>query len=93
MGVHLELTIGPATAPAHELNITVNLGALSPRGCTANPLPTLFDALAIAAHKHCDQRRKDADATPYINHPIALAHPQRRGRHRRPSGADRSHPA
>jgi len=38
-----------------------------------NPLPTLFDALAFAAHKHRDQRRKDAGATPYINHPIALA--------------------
>jgi guanosine-3',5'-bis(diphosphate) 3'-pyrophosphohydrolase len=30
-------------------------------------------ALAFAAHKHRDQRRKDADASPYINHPIALA--------------------
>jgi GTP diphosphokinase / guanosine-3',5'-bis(diphosphate) 3'-diphosphatase len=27
----------------------------------------------FAAHKHRDQRRKDADATPYINHPIQLA--------------------
>jgi GTP diphosphokinase / guanosine-3',5'-bis(diphosphate) 3'-diphosphatase len=34
----------------------------------------LFDALAFAAHKHRDQRRKDAHASPYINHPIALAH-------------------
>lgn len=30
-------------------------------------------ALAFAAHKHRDQRRKDAAASPYINHPIALA--------------------
>ena len=30
-------------------------------------------AAAFAAHKHRDQRRKDADASPYINHPIALA--------------------
>ena len=30
-------------------------------------------ALAFAARKHCHQRRKDADASPYINHPIALA--------------------
>jgi len=36
-------------------------------------LPLLFDALAFAAHKHRDQRRKDASASPYINHPIALA--------------------
>jgi len=33
----------------------------------------LFDALAFAALKHRNQRRKDADASPYINHPIALA--------------------
>lgn len=31
-----------------------------------------IDALAFAADKHRDQRRKDADASPYINHPIAL---------------------
>lgn len=30
-------------------------------------------ALAFAAEKHRDQRRKDAAASPYINHPIALA--------------------
>ena len=29
-------------------------------------------ALAFASHKHSQQRRKDADASPYINHPIAL---------------------
>lgn len=33
----------------------------------------LFDALAFAAHKHRAQRRKDKEASPYINHPIALA--------------------
>lgn len=30
-------------------------------------------AIAFAADKHRNQRRKDADASPYINHPIALA--------------------
>ncbi len=39
-------------------------------------MPTLttetIEALAFAAHKHRDQRRKDAQASPYINHPIAL---------------------
>lgn len=30
-------------------------------------------ALAFAAHKHRDQRRKDIVASPYINHPIQLA--------------------
>ena len=39
----------------------------------SEPLPILFHALEFAAHKHRDQRRKDVDATPYINHPIQLA--------------------
>ena len=33
----------------------------------------LLKAVAFAAEKHKNQRRKDAEATPYINHPIALA--------------------
>jgi len=36
-------------------------------------LALLLKALAFAAHKHRDQRRKDHEASPYINHPIALA--------------------
>ena len=34
---------------------------------------TIIKAIAFAADKHRDQRRKDAEASPYINHPIALA--------------------
>ena len=34
----------------------------------------LVDAIAFAAYKHRLQRRKDPEASPYINHPIALAH-------------------
>ncbi len=33
----------------------------------------LIAAIAFAAEKHRNQRRKDAEASPYINHPIALA--------------------
>lgn len=33
----------------------------------------LLDAIAFAAEKHRNQRRKDQDASPYINHPIQLA--------------------
>lgn len=33
----------------------------------------LLAAAVFAARKHSTQRRKDADATPYINHPLALA--------------------
>ncbi len=36
-------------------------------------LATIFKALAFSARKHRDQRRKDPAASPYINHPIALA--------------------
>lgn len=36
-------------------------------------LGIILKALAFAAHKHRDQRRKDPRASPYINHPIALA--------------------
>ena len=36
-------------------------------------LAKLLKAIEFAAHKHRDQRRKDQDASPYINHPIALA--------------------
>jgi len=33
----------------------------------------ILKALEFASLKHRDQRRKDAQASPYINHPIALA--------------------
>lgn len=35
--------------------------------------PLFIKAVAFAAEKHRNQRRKDKDASPYINHPIALA--------------------
>ena len=34
----------------------------------------VLQALAFAADAHRNQRRKDAQGTPYINHPIALLH-------------------
>jgi guanosine-3',5'-bis(diphosphate) 3'-pyrophosphohydrolase len=37
------------------------------------PVGLILRAVAFAAEKHKNQRRKDADATPYVNHPIALA--------------------
>jgi guanosine-3',5'-bis(diphosphate) 3'-pyrophosphohydrolase len=47
---------------------------MSPEKRAPEPaLELLLRALAFAAHKHRDQRRKDAEASPYINHPIALA--------------------
>src|SRR6476620_8506819 len=38
----------------------------------ANATP-LLKALHFAADKHRDQRRKNAEASPYINHPIEVA--------------------
>ena len=38
-----------------------------------NPHGGLSKAISFAAYKHRNQRRKDSDASPYINHPIALA--------------------
>ena len=36
-------------------------------------LALIIRATAFAADKHRNQRRKDAEASPYVNHPIALA--------------------
>jgi guanosine-3',5'-bis(diphosphate) 3'-pyrophosphohydrolase len=36
-------------------------------------LAQLLEALQFAAHKHRAQRRKDVDASPYINHPLEVA--------------------
>lgn len=40
---------------------------------TDNPIGLLLKATQFAADKHRNQRRKDAEASPYINHPISLA--------------------
>jgi len=37
-------------------------------------LGLILKALEFAARKHRDQRRKDQEASPYINHPITLSH-------------------
>ncbi|VVE76969.1 HD domain-containing protein [Pandoraea sputorum] len=39
----------------------------------SNPADLLC-AIQFAAERHRNQRRKDVDASPYINHPIAVAH-------------------
>lgn len=40
---------------------------------TEDDIRLLVKALALAADKHRLQKRKDMDASPYINHPVALA--------------------
>lgn len=39
----------------------------------ASELSALFKALAFAAEKHKNQKRKGKEASPYINHPIEVA--------------------
>src|SRR6266576_2544254 len=46
---------------------------LSGRGSTRLNPAKLLKAIAFAADKHSRQRRKDAESSPYINHPIAVA--------------------
>ena len=48
-------------------------GMVHPGGVATNDLSHILHALDFAARKHRDQRRKDAEASPYINHPIGLA--------------------
>jgi (p)ppGpp synthase/HD superfamily hydrolase len=38
-----------------------------------NTVTSILNALHFAALKHRDQRRKDAEVSPYINHPIEVA--------------------
>jgi guanosine-3',5'-bis(diphosphate) 3'-pyrophosphohydrolase len=40
---------------------------------TSTLAAALLKAATFAARKHRDQRRKDADASPYINHPLEVA--------------------
>jgi guanosine-3',5'-bis(diphosphate) 3'-pyrophosphohydrolase len=48
-------------------------GEVNEGGSTHLNPTQLLKAIAFAADKHRDQRRKDAKASPYINHPIAVS--------------------
>jgi len=43
------------------------------RSTAADPLSRVLSAATFAAERHRDQRRKGKHASPYINHPLALA--------------------
>jgi len=51
----------------------IRLRLEEPMPKTENPIGLILKATQFAADKHRNQRRKDAEASPYINHPIALA--------------------
>lgn len=38
-----------------------------------SPIAKILHAAAFAADRHRNQRRKDAEASPYVNHPLGLA--------------------
>jgi len=40
---------------------------------TEHHISMILDAVKLSAERHRNQRRKDADATPYINHPVSVA--------------------
>jgi len=71
------LAEGTAERSAADLEQTGHVKARRDAGgnmsTTKDDLGLVLRAVQFAAHKHKDQRRKDARATPYINHPIALA--------------------
>src|SRR3989304_3101182 len=50
------------------------MASLAPSDTSNRPTGLILRAVAFAAHKHRDQRRKDKESSPYINHPIELAH-------------------
>ena len=47
------------------------MGAMPP--APADPISRVLGAATFAAERHRGQRRKGKDASPYINHPLALA--------------------
>lgn len=68
------LALKPATNMREEYDFSLGKrGAVIPSP-TQSDIAVLVSAAAFAAEKHRDQRRKGADASPYINHPIALAY-------------------
>jgi (p)ppGpp synthase/HD superfamily hydrolase len=44
-----------------------------PEEAPLSDVPRLLEALLFASRKHRDQRRKNPEASPYINHPIEVA--------------------
>jgi guanosine-3',5'-bis(diphosphate) 3'-pyrophosphohydrolase len=69
----------PQGADAHTRTGDTPQSPTGAHGDGAAPTPgaceprLLLRALAFAADRHRGQRRKDVDASPYINHPIAVA--------------------
>ena len=57
----------------HDALVTCKVEFLIGKDRCYRLMNKLIAAIAFPADKHRDQRRKDANALPYINHPISLA--------------------
>ena len=64
--------IGQESIANMTYNIEADIQADIPAKAQADVI-LIIRAASFAAHKHRNQRRKDADASPYINHPLGLA--------------------
>lgn len=64
---------GEDSEPARVLATRAGACDKRPRMESGGDLGAVLRALGFAARKHRDQRRKDREASPYINHPIDLA--------------------
>lgn len=57
---------------SNKINYFLSITILKTLG--PNSMEKFMHALQFAAHKHRFQKRKDPEKTPYINHPIGVAH-------------------
>ena len=55
-------------------SIIISFRLVAFMACRDNANGAIIKASNFAAIKHRNQRRKDADKTPYINHPIGVAY-------------------
>lgn len=63
---------GHSRGPDKKPDARMGKGATTMADRHAFAIPALMEATLFAADKHRGQRRKDADGTPYINHPIMV---------------------
>ena len=78
-----------ANEAVHHAELLPNVSSIGSENIDRSSRPgpktmnRLLQAIAFAADKHRDQRRKDATASPYINHPDRAGQRARQRRRRR----------
>src|SRR3990170_6002241 len=70
------LLAGSSPASPHDVRdvSTCQRGRAAVSSHAMSDTAQLLRALVFSAQRHRDQRRKDREASPYINHPIEVAH-------------------